>query len=154
MPDEAIQQCVKIVNDRIHTSPELTQTPVDPFRVQIITTDQLRPRSRKLIRAVSDTQDKFIARVFNTSDSEDTYLDYTVKVEQPEAITVKQSPMSIIKTYEIPDRTYDIINNQRKRIASIRQRGQKGVPVTIINPVMKRDESGQTQQLTKESSKQ
>ena len=83
LPDEAIHQCVKIVNDRIHTSPELIQAPADPFRVQIITTDRLRPRSRKLIRAVSDTEDKFIARVFNTSDSEDTCLDYTVQMEQP-----------------------------------------------------------------------
>ena len=63
--------------------------------------------------------------------------------------------MSIIKTYEIPDRTYDIINNQRKRIANIRQRGQKGVPVTIVNPVVKCDVDGQVQSLViKDPSKQ
>lgn len=65
-----------------------------------------------------------------------------MQVEQPQAISIKQSPMSIIKTYQIPDRTYDIINNQRKRIASIRQRGQKGVPVTIVNPVEKCKDDG------------
>ena len=139
--DDAIHECVRIVNDRIPTSPELFQTPVDPFRVQVLTADQLRPRSRKLIKAVNDTSDKFIARIFNTSDSEDELsnelIEYTRSAEPRQIIALKQSPMSVIRTYEIPDRTYEIINNQRRRIASIRQRAQKGVPVTVVDPVIK-----------------
>ncbi|CAL6069434.1 Conserved_hypothetical protein [Hexamita inflata] len=131
--ERTVKTCVDIVKQTAPVKPKFAN---DPFRVQIISSVVLNKQKKMHQSVNNDTDQVFVAHIPSTKTAQ---IDYTQRLEEPKVITIDRAPPSLIKTFQIPDRTYENLKKnrtqmieQRRRIGDIRHKGKNNVSVVVV----------------------